>query len=340
MDRTVKAAVDKYHEVLRSVRSGDETTQGRRKARPAPRETSRPASKEVPEGKTLGKASGARRRPVSAAKHTRPAGAVSRPVTKKIVEAPARRERKPVSPEGPVLERLQKFLAQAGIASRRHAEDLILEGAVTVNGAVAELGCKVDPSRDFIKVHGKPIRLAVEDKVCVMLNKPRGFITTMDDPEARDTVMMLLKGLKARVKPVGRLDVQTEGLLLFTNDGDLANSVTHPAREMAKTYRVKVDGVMDEEDFEKLRHGVKLADGMTAPAVVKPVKKTTTNSWIEITIHEGRNRQVRRMCEKLGHSVLKLKRVAIGPLSLGQLPLGAWRFLSPREVQQLRRATG
>jgi len=253
--------------------------------------------------------------------------------------AAAPRVEKPASTGEPGLERLQKVLAQAGIASRRHAEELISEGSVTVNGQVAELGCKVDPARDYIKVNGKPLRINAEEKVCIMLNKPRGFITTMDDPEARDTVMRLIKGLKMRVKPVGRLDVQTEGLLLFTNDGDLANAVTHPAREMAKTYRVKVDGVLDEADFEKLRQGVKLADGMTAPAAVKPVKKTATNSWIEITIHEGRNRQVRRMCEKIGHSVLKLKRMAIGPVELGPLPLGAWRFLTPGEVKRLRQAT-
>lgn len=251
-----------------------------------------------------------------------------------------RRQPKPATASGPVSgpERLQKVLAQAGIASRRHAEELIQEGAITVNGKTAELGCKVDPAVDVIKINGKPIRIVAEQKAYLVLNKPRGFITTTSDPEARDTVMGLLKGIKLKVKPVGRLDIQTEGLLIFTNDGDLINAVTHPARGLPKTYKVKVDGVMDEMDFEKLRHGVRLVDGLTAPAIVKPLKKTATNSWVEITIHEGRNRQVRRMCEHLGHSVLKLKRMSVGPISLGQLPLGAWRYLTPREVELLKQA--
>ncbi len=235
------------------------------------------------------------------------------------------------------IERLQKILSRAGIASRRKAEELILQGHVTVNGrVVTELGTKADPERDYIKVDGKSIRL--QPLVYLVLNKPKGYVTTLADPEGRPTVVDLLGGVKARVYPVGRLDFDAEGLLLLMNDGDLAHRLMHPRYEVPKTYRVKVQGVLEEKALAKLRKGVVLEEGRTAPARVLPIRKTETNSWIELTIREGWNRQVKRMCERAGHSVLKLQRVRYGPLDLGDLPRGRYRALSPREISLLRQA--
>lgn len=233
-------------------------------------------------------------------------------------------------------ERLQKIISAAGIASRRAAEDLILEGRVRVNGAVVtELGAKADPDRDHIKVDGKLIN-PKQPKTYLILNKPAGCVTTMFDPEGRPTVTELLKGVKARVYPVGRLDYDTEGLLLLTNDGDFAFRVTHPRHELPKTYHVKVKGVLDDRHIENLEKGVFLQDGKTAPARVKKLRKEESNSWVEITIHEGRKRQVRRMIDHTGHSVIKLKRVRVGDLHIGDLPLGAYRQLTSDEVKALQ----
>jgi 23S rRNA pseudouridine2605 synthase len=233
-------------------------------------------------------------------------------------------------------ERIQKIMAAAGIASRRAAEEIILEGRVRVNGAVVtELGAKADPDKDHIKVDGKLIN-PKQPKTYLMLNKPAGCVTTMFDPEGRPTVTSLLKGVKTRVYPVGRLDYDTEGLLLLTNDGDFAFRVTHPSHELPKTYHVKIKGVLEDRQIESLEQGVFLKDGKTAPARVKKLRKEEANSWVEITIHEGRKRQVRRMIDHTGHSVIKLKRVKIGDLHIGDLPLGTYRHLTPEEVKAIQ----
>jgi 23S rRNA pseudouridine2605 synthase len=238
------------------------------------------------------------------------------------------------------LERIQKILSAAGVCSRREAEEYIIEGKVKVNGViVTELGHKADPDRDVIKVGSKVVK-ADEKKVYLLLNKPRGYVSTLKDPQNRKTVMELLTGLHHRVYPVGRLDYDTEGLLLLTNDGDFSNAMMHPSREVSKTYQVKVSGILSDEDIRLLEDGVRLEDGMTAPAKVKKMKLTDANSWIELTIHEGRNRQVRRMCDAVGHRVMKLKRARVGPLDLKGTPLGTWRELTPAEINAALKAAG
>ena len=235
-----------------------------------------------------------------------------------------------------MLERIQKIMAQGGIASRREAERLILDGRVTLNGkVVVELGTKADTDNDYIKVNGKLITRP-EPKAYVILFKPRGYVTTSKDPEGRPTVMELLEKVKVRVFPVGRLDYDTEGLILCTNDGDLAHRLQHPSHEIPKTYLVKVDGVPTQEGVLKLRNGVKLRDGMTAPARVKIIKKAEANSWLEIIIHEGRNRQIKRMFEAIGHTVIKLKREGLAFLTLGELKPGEFRHLNAEEVKNLK----
>jgi 23S rRNA pseudouridine2605 synthase len=232
-------------------------------------------------------------------------------------------------------QRLQKILAQMGIVSRRKAEDLILEGRVTVNGRIATIGMKADLTRDHIKVNGK-LLTRPEPKVYLIFNKPRDVVTSLYDPEGRPTVKDFLKGVKYRVFPVGRLDYDSEGLLLLTNDGDFAHAVLHPSKKIPKTYLVKVKGFLEEDEIEKLRTGIKLADGMTAPAKVKRVRKTENNSWIEMTIYEGKKRQIRRMLEKIGHEVLKLRRIRIDRLEMGNLKPGAYRYLTPEEINRIK----
>jgi len=233
-------------------------------------------------------------------------------------------------------ERIQKIISAAGVTSRRAAEQLISEGRVRVNGqVVTELGTKADAAKDHIKVDGKLINPR-QPLTYVMLNKPAGFVTTMADPEGRPTVLNLLKGLKIRVYPVGRLDYNTEGLLLLTNDGDFAHLITHPKHELPKTYRAKVKGVLEDRQISDLENGIYLDDGRTAPAKLKKLSKEEANSWLEITIHEGRKRQVRRMFDRVGHSVIKLKRIRTGNLMLGDLPEGAFRYLTPAEVNALK----
>jgi len=248
-------------------------------------------------------------------------------------------------------ERLQKIIAAAGIASRRKAEELISQGRVTVNGqVVTELGSKADAGRDSVKVDGKLIRGA-QRHTYLLLNKPRGYVTTVSDPEGRPTVMSLLHHTPERIYPVGRLDYASEGLLLLTNDGELANQLTRAASHVRKTYLVKISGRATEENVAKLRRGIRLrpAPGQagrgrdmqavhTAPAEVRLVKDAA-NPWYEVTLIEGRNRQIRRMFEEIGHHVEKIKRVGYGPLVLDVEP-GQFRELTPREVDSLRRSTG
>ncbi|GFO70561.1 pseudouridine synthase [Geomonas limicola] len=237
-------------------------------------------------------------------------------------------------------ERLQKILSQAGVASRRESETIIQQGRVAVNGVVVtELGTKADPDQDSITVDGKELVIS-EKRVYILLYKPVGYMTTMKDPEGRPIVTDLLKGVKERVYPIGRLDYNTEGLLLLTNDGALANLLMHPSHEVDKGYLVRVSGMVSESQMDKLAKGVMLEDGMTAPAKVLPVSESENNSWISITIHEGRYRQVRRMCEAVGLSVVRLKRSRYDFLEIGELKPGEFRFLSPEEVVRLKRKTG
>ncbi|MDA8388716.1 MAG: pseudouridine synthase [Nitrospiraceae bacterium] len=232
--------------------------------------------------------------------------------------------------------RIQKILAEAGIASRRKAEEMIAEGRVLVNGKPAALGMKADPEEDFIKVNGKPLR-GPEHKAYFAFNKPRGVVSTLEDPQGRPTVKDFLGRIRLRVYPVGRLDYDSEGLLLITNDGEFAHMVLHPSKNIRKTYQVKVKGVLEEESFGKLRRGIRLEDGMTQPADVKPAGKTEAdNSWLEVTIREGRKRQVRRMLERVGHPVLKLKRTSIDGIRLGDLKPGGLRLLTARELDGIR----
>jgi len=234
-----------------------------------------------------------------------------------------------------MLERIQKIISAAGVTSRRAAEQLIIEGRVRVNGkVVTELGTKADAENDHIKVDGKLINPS-QPKIYLMLNKPAGYVTTLSDPEKRQTVQDLLKGVKTRVYPVGRLDYHTEGLLLLTNDGDFAHRIMHPLHGFSKTYQAKIKGVLDDKTIAILEKGVYLEDGRTAPAEIRKIRKEVANSWIEIIIREGKKRQVRRMLERVGHSVVKLKRTKIGFVPLGDLPLGAYRHLTREEIEAL-----
>jgi pseudouridine synthase len=240
--------------------------------------------------------------------------------------------------------RVQKIIAEAGLASRREAEEWIREGRVRVNGQVVGLGDRADPDRDAIRVDGKRIHPGAGAKSYVLLNKPKGYVTTVDDPEGRNTVLDLLPpAVRGRVKPVGRLDVQTEGLLILTNDGELARRVTHPSTGCPKEYRVKVSGVPVEARLDRLRRGIPLDGRPTRPAKIERLSTTARggegNSWFRVVLQEGRTRQIRRMFEMIGHPVSKLKRVAIGPIRDDRLPTGAWRLLSSQEVERLR-ATG
>ena len=239
-------------------------------------------------------------------------------------------------------ERLQKIISQAGIASRRAAEKMILEGRVRVDGQVVrELGTKVDPAAHTILVDGKKIA-GEEQHVYLLLNKPKGYLSTAKDDRGRRTVLDLLPEVCERVYPVGRLDNNTEGLLLITNDGALMNGLLHPRFEVEKTYHAGVTGKLTEEKIQMLRDGLLLEDGMTAPAKVsllperEPGERARGLTRAAITIHEGRNRQVRRMFDSVGHKVLLLRRVRFGPLELGDLRRGEWRELSAEEIARLK----
>jgi 23S rRNA pseudouridine2605 synthase len=226
-------------------------------------------------------------------------------------------------------------MARMGVASRRAAEEMIAAGRVTVNGEKASVGMKTDSSRSHIKVDGK-LLFRPEPKVYLMLNKPAGVVSTLSDPEGRPTVKDYLKGVKYRVFPVGRLDYDSEGLILLTNDGDFSNALLHPSKKIPKTYVVKVRGIMPEEKILKLRQGIKLEDGRTQPARVSLIRESAANSWVEMTITEGRKRQIRRMVEAVGHPALKLRRVSINGVKLTGLDIGAMRPLTEKELQTLR----
>lgn len=233
--------------------------------------------------------------------------------------------------------RLQKYMALCGVASRRKAEELILEGVVKVNNKVVqELGLTVDPDKDIIKVNDKRI-VAESRKVYIMLNKPVGFVTTLKDEKDRRIVTDLIEGVKERIYPVGRLDSDTTGLLILTNDGDLAYKLTHPSNEVMKRYIAIVEGVPNKWELEKFRSGLIIDGKPTAEAFIKIAKRYEDESVLDIAIHEGRNRQVKKMCESINHPVKKLKRIAIGNLELGGLNLGNWRYLEESEVEYLKK---
>lgn len=233
--------------------------------------------------------------------------------------------------------RLQKYLADAGVASRRASEKIIAEGRVSVNGEIVrEMGVQVDENYDEITVDGERVKNTVK-KEYIMLNKPVGFITTVSDDKGRPTVMELVSDINARIYPVGRLDYDTEGLLLLTNDGDLTYRITHPKHDIKKTYVAEVTGDVSMDTILQLRRGVVIDGQKTSPAEVEVVGATQYGTKIEITIHEGRNRQVRKMFEALGCIVKKLRRTHEAGLTLGHLPLGKWRKLSESEVNMLKK---
>ena len=231
--------------------------------------------------------------------------------------------------------RLQRYLALCGIASRRASETLIREGRVTVNGAIAALGSSVDPDHDEVRVNGKPIRR--ERPVYILLHKPKGTITTVDDPQGRRTVLDCLQGVRARVYPVGRLDLNVSGVLLLTNDGELAQRLTHPRYGVTKVYIATVRGHVSDEALRRLETGVPLADGVSAPARAAILGRDKDTTRLRLTLHEGRKREVKRMCAEIGHDVVKLRRTLFAGIEAGSLRPGQWRWLRPAEVAHLRR---
>jgi 23S rRNA pseudouridine2605 synthase len=238
---------------------------------------------------------------------------------------------------------LQKILSGAGVSSRRAAEQLMRDGRVSVNGqTVLDPGVKADPEQDDVRVDGR--RIKAQQARYILLNKPKGYVTTRSDPQRRPTVLSLLGGVREYVYPVGRLDFDSEGLLLLTNDGELAARLTHPRHEVARVYEARVRGIPDARTIERLARGIVIDDRRTTPAEVRLVRELHEGKYdigvLEMTIREGRNRQVRRMCEAVGHPVFALRRIRIGPLSDPKLPSGAWRELTPREVASLQRVAG
>jgi pseudouridine synthase len=238
--------------------------------------------------------------------------------------------------------RLQKILSQAGVASRRHAEEMIKSGNVTVNGKKASIGMKADPDHDHIKVHGKLITTPRVPKVYYIGNKPRNVITSLSDPHNRPTVrdMLRMNKIRPRVYPVGRLDWDAEGLLLFTNDGELANRVTHPRIHMSKVYLVKVKGIPGEEKLDRMRKGMVIQRKRTLPAKIKVERILQSSTILRMTLIEGRQNQIKLMCERIGHPVISITRVAIGPLRLGKLPRGEVRALTDDERKKLLNSIG
>jgi 23S rRNA pseudouridine2605 synthase len=237
-------------------------------------------------------------------------------------------------PQRQAVMRLQKFLAQAGVASRRAAEQLISQGRVEVNGRRAELGSSVDPSKDRVRLDGKPVCVG-SNRVLIAFNKPAGCVTTASDPQGRKTVMDFLPDFGTRIFPVGRLDYDAEGLLLLTNDGELANRLLHPRYGVSKVYDVKIKGHPGKKALEELRSGVRIEEGVTAPAEVEVLRLLAGSAWLRITLHQGWNRQIKRMGLAVGQPVLKIRRIAYGPIGLGRLSTGEHRTLSPAEIRKL-----
>lgn len=237
--------------------------------------------------------------------------------------------------------RLQKFMAEQGVASRRKSEDLILAGKVKVNGHVAQIGMKINPRKDLVTV-GKQKLTNVKNRkmVYIMLNKPRGYVTTVSDDLGRKTVMDLLPDFGVRIYPVGRLDKDSEGLLLLTNDGSFTNCMTHPSHEYAKVYRVTVRPAVDDNILYNLRNGIEINGRVTAPCEVTVLTEEENRVVLEFVLHEGRNRQIRKMCESQGLEVARLKRISIGPIKLGMLKQGDYRELSEQDVKKLLRSAG
>ena len=232
--------------------------------------------------------------------------------------------------------RLQKILADYGVASRRKAEDLIAQKQVKVNGRVAQVGDKADPKRDHITVAGQKIETSNRQKhYYILLHKPRGYVSTMSDERGRKCVAELVEDVPARVYPVGRLDRESEGLLLMTNDGNFANTISHPSRHVSKTYRVTVRPSITEEQLVQFQVGMDIDGKKTAPADVRVISQEPNRVVLEIVLHEGRNRQIRKMCEQLGLEVARLRRTAIGPVKLGMVQQGQWRELTNEEVKRL-----
>ena len=232
--------------------------------------------------------------------------------------------------------RLQKYLALCGVASRRRAEQMILDGKVQVNGiTIREMGVQVDETTDRVCVEGQEVH-PEEEKHYLAYYKPIGEVTTVSDPEGRATVMDKFRDYPVRLFPVGRLDYDSEGLLLLTNDGEMMNHLLHPSHEVSKVYLVKASNQVTEEEIRRLRRGVMIDEKLTSPAEVRLIRRETFDTVLLISIHEGRNRQVRKMLEAIGHQVVSLKRVEFGPVSLGDLPRGQWRRLTEREVSKLK----
>ena len=235
--------------------------------------------------------------------------------------------------------RLQKFLSEAGVASRRKAEEMIRNGSVKVNGAVAQIGDSVDSKKDTVLVKGKKV-MTQRTMRYILLNKPRGYVTTTDDDLGRKCVLELVKDVKERIYPVGRLDRVSEGALILTNDGAFANAMMHPSKHVPKTYRVTVRPGITPEQVDILSTGVELDGRLTAPCDVYVISKEEGRAVLEIVLYEGRNRQIRRMCESLNLEVARLRRTAVGPIKLGMLQTGEWRDLTPQEVETLFKAAG
>ncbi|MCD7722477.1 MAG: rRNA pseudouridine synthase [Clostridiales bacterium] len=233
--------------------------------------------------------------------------------------------------------RLQKYMADCGVASRRASEQLIKDGKVKINGRRAKLGDKINKSRDTVMVEGKRLEGA-EKQLTIMLNKPRGYVTTVSDELGRKTVMQLVSGIDERIYPVGRLDKDSQGLLIMTNDGALANFLTHPSNGIKKRYSVTIKGSADEAVIQHLRDGVVIDGKKTAKCEVEIISTQKDRQQLDFTLSEGRNREIRKMCETLGLEVMRLKRISVGDLKLGQLPVGKWRRLSDAEIRLLKKS--
>jgi pseudouridine synthase len=233
-------------------------------------------------------------------------------------------------------QRLQKILSTAGITSRRKAEEMLLQGRIAVNGTIVRKpGSLADTALDLIEVDGVPIGRS-ENKVYIMLHKPAGYITSVSDPEGRPTVMQLIEKIPERIFPVGRLDYDTEGLLVLTNDGDFAHILQHPRHDIQRTYRVKVHGLPAHAQLEKLRQGVVIDGTKMSCHRIKPIEHTPKNTWLELVLYEGRNRQIKKMFEGIGHRVTRIMRTAFGPLLLDTLPPGAYRFMTKQEIRAVK----